>query len=213
MSSAARLRRRAPAALRRPESERLPGSRLVRRTCGAAGCLALLGLGVVGYTAPGGTGIASDPAGSGPDPIVTALQRRPVDSLTAGLQVWAWGYFGGRSIMQQYEGALAAADRSVGPDGVVDAVALRNACTDLLDAAGRADAYFPVPVAAEQAAWTAALANSRTQARHCLDTPPPAGPAEISRFFSALDPQPDPVAAVIDHLLNLSRPTQELLLP
>ncbi|MFF7993406.1 M48 family metalloprotease [Kitasatospora xanthocidica] len=210
-AAAARLRRQAPVVLRRPEAERIPESRLVRRTCGAIGCLALLGLGVVGYTVPGGTG--SDPAGSGPDPTITALQRRPVDSLTAGLQVWAWGYFGGRSIMQQYEGALAAADRSVGPDGVVDAVALRNACTDLLDAAGRADAYFPVPVAAEQAAWTAALANSRTQARHCLDTPPPAGPAEIDRFFSALDPQPDPVAAIIDHLLSLSRPTQELLLP
>ncbi|MDH6579781.1 M48 family metalloprotease [Kitasatospora sp. MAP5-34] len=210
-AAAARLRRRAPVTARCPEAEPSSKYRAVHRTCCAVGCLALLGLGVVGYTTPGGTG--SGPAGSGPDPTVTALQRRPVDSLTAGLQVWAWGYFGGLSIMGQYEDALAAADRSVGPDGNVDAAALRRACTDLLDAAGRAGAYFPVPVASEQAAWTAALANTRTQARHCLDAPPPAGPAETDRFFTALDPQPDPVAAVIDHLLSLSGPTQQLLLP
>ncbi|KJK55036.1 M48 family metalloprotease [Saccharothrix sp. ST-888] len=210
-AAAARLRRRAPFAPPCPAAELSPKYRVVHRICGAVGCLALLGLGLVGYTTPGGAG--SGPVGSGPDPTVTALQRRPVDSLTAGLQVWAWGYFGGRSIMQQYEHALAAADRSVGPDGNVDAAALRNACTDLLDAADRADAYFPVPVASEQAAWTAALANTRTQARHCLDAPPPAGPAETDRFFTALDPQPDPVAAIIDHLLSLSGPTQKLLLP
>ncbi|MFE7527514.1 M48 family metallopeptidase [Kitasatospora sp. NPDC057542] len=210
-AAAALFRRRAPAASRRPKAGPGPKYRLLQRTCSTVGCLVLLGIGLVGYTVPGGTG--SGAVGSGADPLVTEVQRRPVDSLTAGLQVWAWGYFGGRSIMQQYEYALAAADRSVGPDGGVDAAALRRACTELLDAADRADAYFPVPVAAEQAAWTAALAHTRTQARHCLDAPPPAGPTEIDRFFTALDPQPDPVAAIIEHLLSLSGPTQQLLLP
>jgi hypothetical protein len=37
--------------------------------------------------------------------------------------------------------------------------------------------------------------------------------ADIGRFFTALDPQPDPVATIINHLLDLSGPTQKLLLP
>jgi Zn-dependent protease with chaperone function len=210
-AAAARLRRGAPATLGPPKVEARLKHRPVHRAYGAALCLVLLGFGLIGYTTPGSTGAGSDEPGT--DAFVTDVQRRPVDSLTAGLQVWAWGYFGGGSIVQQYEDALAAADRSVNPDGTIDTVALRHACTELLDAADRANAYFPIPVAAEETAWTAAMANTRIQAGHCLDTPPPVGMADIGRFFTALDPQPDPVATIINHLLDLSGPTQKLLLP
>ncbi|MFJ5546435.1 M48 family metalloprotease [Streptomyces sp. NPDC093225] len=206
---AGRLRRRSPTAAGRRAP--VPKRRTLRLTCVAFCCIALLGVGVLGYAAPGDSG--SGPGGPDPHEFVTALQRRPVDRLTAGLQVWAWAYFGGRTIMQQYEQGLAAAVESVGANGTVDAAALRRACTSLLVVAGRADAYFPVPVASEQTAWAAALADTRARARHCLAAPLPAGPAEIERFFTALDPQPDPVAGIIHRLLALSRPAQQLMLP
>ncbi|MFK4105598.1 hypothetical protein ACI2L1_37160 [Streptomyces sp. NPDC019531] len=146
----------------------------------------------------------SDRAGF--DPLITELHRTPVSSRQLGMQVWAWGYFGGAGLMGDYERALAGIDRSVRPDGSVDGTAMRRGCTDLLSTIDRAEDYFPVPASAEQSLWSAVLSSSRIHAQDCLDTLPVTHWEELRPVLTALNPPVDPVAALFDDLVELAKP-------
>jgi Zn-dependent protease with chaperone function len=186
--------------------------RAVHLTCMATACTVLLGLGTSAYTtdAPTTGGSARERI---PDPLITDLNKGRVSSLMLGLQVWAWGYFGGGDIMRDYEDDLADIDRGVKPNGSVDIPSMRRGCVNLIDAIDRASAYFPIPVSTEQPAWTAALAATRPAAQNCLRALASSNVQELNHALSALNPQPDPVATIIDHLTRLSEPTQRVLLP
>ncbi|NUR02189.1 MAG: M48 family metalloprotease [Streptomyces sp.] len=186
--------------------------RAVHLTCMATACTVLLGLGASAYTTTARTtgGSARERI---PDPLITDLNKGRVNSLMLGLQVWAWGYFGGGHIIRDYEYELADIDRSVKPNGSVDVPAMRRGCTNLIGAIDRAGAYFPIPVSTEQPAWTAALAATRKAAHNCLSALASSNEQELNHALSALNPQPDPVATIVDHLTKLSEPTQRVLLP
>jgi hypothetical protein len=180
----------------------------LRLTGTAVACAVLIGFGVADY----GVGQAGGGSNrSGPDPFVTGLRKSPVPDMELGLQVYAWGHFGGGPIIADYEHDLADIDDSVGQDGSVDVPAMRRGCTNLGDAIDRATAYFPIPDSTEEAAWTAVLADNRKEAQACLNALAPLDTAELGRVLSALNPPVDPVATVIDDLRKESDPVQHLL--
>jgi hypothetical protein len=194
--------------LARPGTGHTATRRAVRLADTAVACTVLLGLGAADY----GTvqAIGASARERIPDPLITGLNRSPVNSLELGLHVWAWGYFGGESIMHDYEDDLGNIDLSVRPNGNVDMPAMRRGCTNLINAIDWGDAYFPIPVSAEQVAWTTALASTRKQAQDCLSALASANPKELEHALAALNPQPDPVATIIHHLTKLSKPTLSL---
>ncbi|MDH6130209.1 M48 family metalloprotease [Kitasatospora sp. GP82] len=180
----------------------------LRLTGTTVACVLLIGFGVADY----GTGQAGDGSNrSGPDPLITGLRKTPVSELELGLQVYAWGHFGGGPIMGDYEHDLADIDDSVGQDGSVDVPAMRHGCTNLVNAIDRATTYFPIPDSTQEAAWTAVLAGNRKEAQACLKALAPLDPAELGRVLSALNPPVDPVATIIDALRKESDPVQHLL--
>lgn len=206
---ALRFRRRTPGTAAVMIQPRAAG-RAISLAWVVGACTVLLGLGMASYTG------SKTPEGStnqrNPDPLITNLSTSPESSLESGLQVWAWGYFGGGPIMGDYEKDLGDIDYSVEPNGSVNVTAMRRGCTNLINAIDRAYAYFPIPVHTQQTAWSAALASTRTQAEDCLNALATSNSTELDRVLTAMNPPVDPVATIIDNLRKLSDPTQRLLL-
>ncbi|WP_030939711.1 M56 family metallopeptidase [Streptomyces sp. NRRL S-646] len=186
------------------DRQRSPRRRDLRLIGTVAACGVLASLCAATYADVRASGGRSDRAGF--DPFITRLQRDPVSSRRLGMQIWAWGYFGGADLMGDYERALADIDRSVNRDGSVDGTAIRRGCTDLLRTIDRAEAYFPIPASAEQSVWSGVLTSSRTSAQDCLGALPVTNWKELRPVLTELNPPVDPVAALFDNLVELAKP-------
>ncbi|MDQ1070869.1 M48 family metalloprotease [Streptomyces canus] len=185
-----------------PRGRRLPHLRLV---CTAAACGMLVTLCAAAYPETRAADGRSDQAGF--DPLITQLQRPPLSNRNLGLQVWAWVSFGGADLMSDYEQALADIDHSVNLDGSVNATAMRRGCTDMLHTVDRAEAYFPIPAAAQQSVWAGVLTSSRKSAQTCLNTLPVTDWTELRPVLTALNPPAPPVVALFHQLVELAKPS------
>ncbi|MGW1158557.1 M48 family metalloprotease [Streptomyces sp. NPDC002519] len=181
----------------------------VRLTTTAAVCTVLLGLSAANYSTATSPASAGNANRAGADPLITDLRKSPLSDLQLGFQVYAWAHFGGADIMGDYEQDLADIDRSVASNGTIDGRAMRRGCTHLIKTIDRAYAYFPIPDAEQQTAWTAALANSRKGAQDCLDALTPLNTARAWRALSALNPPVDPVATLFHDLDKLTKPFEK----
>ncbi|MFE7931320.1 M48 family metalloprotease [Streptomyces sp. NPDC057456] len=200
----ARFSLRARHVLDRPRSRRSRSFRLISTV---AACGVLVSLCAATYVDQQAAAGRSNQAGF--DPLITGLQRAPVSSSHLGLQIWAWGHFGGANLMSDYERAISDIDYSVNLDGSVNGPAMKRGCTDLIRTVDRAEVYFPIPASTEQALWSAILTGGRKWAQDCLDALPVTAWTELKPVLTALNPPSNPVASLFHRPRELSAPARQ----
>jgi hypothetical protein len=158
----------------------------------------------VAYAGGTSTGSStSQGAGSNASATSTSTQAETTPQLLAA-QLTFWDEFGGNDLLNQYSDALGALTKAEHA-GSIDVSAMRRACSALIAAATRAEAYFPLPDGQEPL-WSADLTNTIRGGQACLNGLAHSNDQLLLSGIARLDSTSGSINGITAQMLDESRP-------